>query len=47
MMRLVALLALLLLTGCATAGSVSQGPYKVGNVYQIVVGQQWASLPRL
>ncbi len=46
MMRLVALLALLLLTGCATAGSVSQGPYKVGNVYQIVVGQQWASLPQ-
>jgi hypothetical protein len=45
MKRLVALLALLLLTGCATASSVSKGPYKVGNVYQIEVGQQWAALP--
>lgn len=45
MKRLFVLFALLSVAGCATAGSVSKGPYKVGRVYQIEVGQQWAALP--
>lgn len=47
MMRVVSLLCVLLLAGCATATSVSEGPYKVGKAYQIEVGQQWAALPQV